>query len=75
MSVTVRRSRRSFTVDECLSREVDLPDKLERVDGEIGPFSDTAKPALLANWGADAVLRLTGPKIWREALAAFERSR
>ena len=27
---------------------------------------------LLANWGADRVIAVTGPAVWREALVAFE---
>ena len=73
MSIKLGRPPRGFTVDQYLSDEVDLPSKLELVDGEIGPFSDQAKTALLANWGADAIVRLTGPAIWREAIAAHER--
>ena len=72
MSIAVGRPGREFTFDEYLSREVGLPRKLELVDGVIGPFSDAAKRALLANWGTDAILRLTGTAIWREALDAYE---
>ena len=49
----------------------DLPERVEFAYGEIGPYSDEGKRTLLANWGADEVIRLTGPEIWREALAAL----
>ncbi len=73
MPKTLARKPQLFTVDECLSPDTDLPEKMELWDGVIGPFSDAAKLALLANWGADAVLALTGPEIWREAIAAAAR--
>jgi hypothetical protein len=47
---------------------------MELWDGEIGPYSDAGKQTLLANWGADEIIRLTGPEIWREALAALDRT-
>ena len=52
-----------------LSPAINLPEKLELIDGEIGPFSDAAQLAMLANWGADKIVALTGPDVWREALA------
>jgi hypothetical protein len=52
MTVVVTGKPHGFTVDEYLSDQVDLPRKLELIEGEIGPFSDAAKLALLANWGA-----------------------
>jgi hypothetical protein len=75
MPKTVGRRAKEFTADEFLSDDTDLPEKMELVDGIIGPFSDHAKIALLANWGADKIIALTGPEIWREALAASEKDR
>lgn len=75
MPKTLLRKSHKFTVDEFLSAEADLPRKMELIEGIIGPFSDKAKLALLANWGADKIVKLTGPEIWREAIAALERKR
>lgn len=49
-----------------------LPEKTELRDGMIGPFRDEGKLALLSNWGADDIVRLTGPGIWRAAIEAYE---
>ena len=73
MPKAVQRKPQRFTVDEMFEPETDLPEKMELHSGVIGPFSDKAVVALLANWGADRVVRLTGPDIWREAIAARER--
>lgn len=73
MPFVIAREPRNFTVDEYFSEDADLPEKMELWDGVIGPYSDTGKLTMLANWGADDILRLTGPQIWREALAAFEK--
>jgi hypothetical protein len=75
MPKTVGRRAKKFTVDEYLSDDTDLPRKIELWDGVIGPFSDNAKIALLANWGADRIIVLTGPAVWREALAALDKGR
>jgi hypothetical protein len=75
MPKTVGRRAKMFTVDEFLSDDTDLPEKMESHGGIIGPFSDSAKIALLANWGADRIIALTGPEIWREALAALDKRR
>lgn len=72
MSFKVERGPRCFTVDEFLSDDAGLPAKTELIDGVIGPFSRKAKLTLLANWGADAVIKLTGPEIWREALKELD---
>ncbi|MFM9939308.1 MAG: hypothetical protein ACKVP7_07420 [Hyphomicrobiaceae bacterium] len=74
MPKTLKRQPQEFTVDEYLSDDTDLPEKMELWDGEIGPFSDTAKLALLANWGADKIVALTGPAIWLEAAKAAAKS-
>ena len=71
MSKAVERKPQGFTVDEFLSDDADLPHKMELIDGVIGPFSDQGKLTLLANWGVDEVIRLTGPEVWRQALAEF----
>ena len=73
MQMKLDGKARQFKVDQYFSDDVNLPRKLELVDGEIGPFSEKAKLALLANWGADEILRLTGSEIWHEAIKAFER--
>ena len=75
MPKALTRKAQKFTVDEFLSNEADMPDRMELVEGVIGPFSDKAKLALLANWGADRIVRLTGPEIWREAIEAAARKR
>jgi hypothetical protein len=73
MPKPLTRQPRKFTVDEYFSDDTDLPEKMELHDGVIGPFSDKAKLALLANWGADKIVALTGPAIWREAIEALEK--
>lgn len=71
MTISVERQPRRFTVDEFLSAaQTGFPERLELVEGRIGPFGDPARLALLANWGVDAIIELTGPEIWRLALAA-----
>lgn len=75
MAKTLKRKAQALSIDDYLSPEVDLPEKLELIEGEIGPFSDAAKLALLANWGADTIVALTGPQVWREAIAAIDRER
>ena len=72
MPKTVERKPQKFTVDEFLSDDAGLPEKMELFNGVIGPFSDSGKLTLLANWGADKVIALTGPDIWREVLAALD---
>ena len=73
MPKTLTRKPQKFTVDEYFSPDTDLPEKMELHNGTIGPFSDKAKLAMLANWGADRIVKLTGPGIWREAIAAAEK--
>ena len=75
MPKTVSRAPEQFTVDEYFSPATDLPEKIELIDGEIGPFSEAAKLALLANWGADKIVSLTGPTIWLETIAALRSER
>ena len=65
----VRREPQAATTAEFLSDSSGLPEKIELVKGVIGPYSNAGKLTLLANWGADDVVRLTGAQIWREALA------
>jgi hypothetical protein len=62
------RKPRKYTVDEYFA--ADPPRKMELIDGEIGPCSDDARLALLANWGVDASLELTGADVWRKAIGA-----
>ncbi len=75
MPKTLQREPQGFTADEFLSEDCDLPRKMELVEGVIGPFSDRAKRALLANWGADKIIKLTGLEIWREAIEAMGNRR
>ena len=72
MTRVVKRQPQEFTVDEFLGDNLGLPEKTELVDGMIGPFSDPGMRTLLANWGADRIIRATGQQVWREALAALE---
>jgi len=74
LSKRVRREPQKFTVQEFLFGDVGLLEKVELVNGEIGPYSDAGKLTLLANWGADEIIRLTGPQLWRETLAAFDKT-
>lgn len=69
------RKPQRFTVNDYFSDDTDLPEKMELIDGVIGPFSDKAKVALIANWGVDHIVKLTGPDVWREAIAALERKK
>lgn len=75
MPKILQRRAQKFTVDEFLSDDVDLPRKMELIDGVFGPFSDKAKLALLTNWGADKIVKLTGPEIWREVLVSGDSKR
>lgn len=70
MPKSLQRHQQKFTVDDYYSAS--LPEKIELWHGVIGPYSDDGKRSLLANWGADEIIRLTGPEIWWEALAAGE---
>lgn len=66
MTHPIAAKPRLFTVDEYFA--ADLPEKMELIDGEIGPFSDEAVRALLANWGTDRIVKVTGADVWREAI-------
>ena len=74
MSKPVLRQPQKCTVDDFLGGGLGLPEKTELVKGMIGPFSDEGMRTLLANWGADKIIEVTGPGVWLEALAARERS-
>lgn len=74
MPKTLTRAPQRLTVDEYFSEDAGLPEKIELWDGVIGPYSDAGKQTMLANWGADEIIRLTGPEIWREALAALDKT-
>jgi hypothetical protein len=71
VSFKVAREPRKYTKADYFASVHDLPERVEFAYGEIGPYSDEGKRILLANWGVDEVIRLTGPEIWREALAAL----
>ena len=73
MPKALQRKPQRFTVDEMFAADTGLPEKVELWNGIIGPYSDNGKRSLLANWGADEIVKLTGPDIWREALAALEK--
>jgi hypothetical protein len=67
------RRPRKFTVDEYFAS--DLPEKVELIDGEIGPYSDDARYALLSNWGTDAIIDLIGADAWQSAIDAYRKTR
>ena len=68
--VDVAREPLSFTKDEFLRARAMLPERLEFVRGDIGPFSDEAVRMLIANWGADRIVAITGSEVWRQAAEA-----
>jgi hypothetical protein len=72
MAMTVQREAQPVAKDDFLTGSGGLPERVEFVQGVVGPYTDTGKLTLLANWGADEVLRLTGPEVWRAALAAHD---
>ena len=74
MPKQLTRAPQPLTVDEYFSEGAGLPEKIELWDGKVGPYSDDGKRTMLANWGADEIIRLTGPEIWREALAALGKT-
>jgi hypothetical protein len=69
---TVEREPQSVSKADFLTEAGGLPRPVEFVCGVVGPYSDTGKQTLLSNWGADDIMRLTGPEVWRAALAAYE---
>jgi hypothetical protein len=73
MPKALRREPQLLTKADFFSPELELPERVEFVRGEVGPYSDAGKLTLLANWGADEIIRLTGPEIWREVLAALDK--
>lgn len=75
MPEQMRREPQPVTKAEFVSDEAGLLNRMEWVRGEVGPFSDAGKRALLTNWGADQIIRITGPDVWREALAAYDAGR
>ncbi len=68
----LKREPQPFTVDDYFAADNGLPEKIELWDGMIGPYGDAGVQTMLANWGADRVVAVTGPEVWREALAAYE---
>lgn len=68
----VQRQPQLMTAREFLSAEAALPERIELVRGAIGPYGDEGMRTLLANWGADRVIEVTGPEVWCEALAAYD---
>ena len=72
--ISVAREPRVATKADFYAVVSHLPERIEFARGVIGPFSDLAKLTLLANWGADDIIRLTGPDIWRAALAALDKN-
>lgn len=75
MPQLVRREPQNVSKAEYFSTEAGLPEKVELIRGVVGPYSAAGKLTLLANWGADEIIRLTGPEVWREALAARDSGR
>jgi hypothetical protein len=73
MSYKLGSKPQKFTKSDHYAALPGLPERVEFADGEIGPYSDKGKLTLLANWGADEVIRLTGREVWREALAALPK--
>ena len=73
MGRKVERQPQPVSAKEFLSDENGLPEKMELVRGQIGPFTDQGIVTLIANWGADRVIAATGPDIWREALVAGDK--
>lgn len=71
----VQRKPQPITVDEFFDPENGLPEKTELVKGMIGPFTDAGICTLVANWGADRVIKATGAEIWREALDASSQNK
>lgn len=69
---SIQRAPQNWTADEFFAENNGLPHRIELADGMLGPFDDDGIRTLLANWGVDRVIALTGAEIWREALAAFE---
>ena len=51
MTKRVLRQPQIFAVDEYLSDDAGLPEKMELWDGMIGPYSDDGIQTMLANWG------------------------
>jgi hypothetical protein len=72
MPRSVKREPQDVSKDDFLTEAGGLPRPVEFVRGVVGPYSDTGKLTLLSNWGADDILRLTGPDVWRAALAAYD---
>lgn len=68
----MQREPQEITKEEFLTEAGSLPRPVEFVRGVVGPYSDTGKLTLLSNWGADEIMRLTGPEVWRVALAGHD---
>ncbi len=63
MPKSVKREPQPCTIDDCLAQDNGLPEKIELWDGMIGPYEDAGLQTLLANWGVDRVIAVTGPEI------------
>ena len=72
MPKSVKRAPQPLTVDEFFAEDTGLPEKIEMCDGMIGPYSDAGLQTMVANWGADRIIAVTGPEVWREALRAYD---
>ena len=72
MPSELKREPQLLTKEEFL-RADELRGRVEFVRGVVGPCSDSGKLTLLANWGADEIIRLTGAEVWRDALRAMDK--
>jgi hypothetical protein len=71
----IQRQGHAWTRDEAWQRWELTPEKLEMIDGKI-LWDDEERVRLLGllleNLGADRVVRLGDPAVWRAAVAALE---
>ena len=71
----IRRQGRAWTKDEAWQRWELTPEKLEMIEGRI-LWDDQDRVNLLGllleNLGADRVVKLGDPAVWRAAISALE---
>jgi hypothetical protein len=72
----IRNAGRSWRGDEAMDRYMLTPEKIEMVDGKL-LWSDEDRELLLGllleNVGADRVVQLGDPEVWRAAVAKLAR--